>query len=238
MSMGEARNARIELTGLKGVPETVLSEALVAGLPLNQAAAPWKCRCSAVLWLGRGGRAAAAALPPGLAGSPALATVGSFVRYTDTPVGSYDEVLGMVGSWTGLRPWGNVAFMSVDSQASLVGGRTNWAMPKTLARFDGEPAAGRTVTATGSDQVVWSVSATPRAVGPALPIWGRGTARQEFSDGRIGESLLTMSGRVRPAIVKVEVSSSATLPEWLRAGRHLGAVLQGATFTLGEPRFR
>jgi hypothetical protein len=47
-----------------------------------------------------------------------------------------------------------------------------------------------------------------------------------------------MSGRVRPAIVKVEVSSSATLPEWLRAGRHLGAVLQGATFTLGEPRFR
>ena len=84
-------NIRVELTGVRGVPESVLSQALVATLPRNEAPAPWQCRCSALLWLGRGGRAAAAALPPALAGSPALATLGAFVRYADTPVGTYDE---------------------------------------------------------------------------------------------------------------------------------------------------
>ena len=63
--------------------------------------------------------------------------IGGMVRYLETPVGPYDEVLGMVGSRTGLRPWGSVAFMSVDSEPSLVGGRSNWAIPKTLGSFDG-----------------------------------------------------------------------------------------------------
>lgn len=229
---------RSELTGLRGVPETALSDALLTSLPANQAPAPWECRCSALLWLGRGGRAAAAALPSALAGSPALVTIGGFVRYTDTPVGPYDEVLGMIGSRTGARPWGHVAFMSVDSRPSLVGGRTNWAMPKTLANFDGDPAAGRTVCGTGADDIGWSVSATSRVIGPAVPLKTKRTARQQFSDGRIGDSLLTFAGRVRPAIVTVTVTSPGTLPTWLRPGRHLGAVIESATFTLGEPRFR
>ncbi|QLL08661.1 acetoacetate decarboxylase family protein [Mycobacterium vicinigordonae] len=228
--------SRIELTGLRGVPETALSEALVATLPGNAAPAPWECRCSAVLWLGRGGRSAAAALPPALAGSPALATLGGFVRYTDTPVGPYDEVLGIVGSRTGLRPWGNVAFMSVDSQSSLVGGRTNWAMPKTLARFDGELANGRVITASSADQVSWTVSATPRVVGPAVPLKTKGSARQQFADGRVGDCLLTFAGRVQPALVTVGVTSTGTLPSWLRPGLHLGALVDDAVFTLGEPR--
>jgi len=200
--------------------------------------APWECRCSALLWLARGGRAAAAALPSALAGSRALATVGGFVRYTDTPVGPYDEVLGMIGSSTGLRPWGHVAFMSVDSRPSMAGGRTNWAMPKTLANFDGDPAAGQTVSGTGADGIRWSVRATSRVIGPSVPLKTKGTARQQFGDGRIGDSLLSFSGRVRPAIVTVEVSSDDTLASWLRPGRHLGAVIESATFTLGEPHFR
>jgi hypothetical protein len=230
-------NTRMELTGLRGVPETALSEALVATLPVNEAPAPWECRCSALLWLGRGGRAAAAALPPALAGSPGLVTVGGFVRYTDTPVGAYDEVLGMIGSRTGLRPWGNVAFMSVNSETSLVGGRTNWAMPKTLARFDGELANGGLITGTGTDQLSWTVSATPRIAGPAVPLRTKATARQQFADGRVGDSLLTFSGRIRPAFVTVGVSSAGPLPTWLRPGLHLGAFVEDATFTLGEPRF-
>lgn len=229
--------ARTELTGLRGVPETALSEALVATLPENLAPAPWECHCSALVWLGRPSRAAATVLPPALRGVSALAAIGAFVRYTDTPVGAYDEVLGVVGSRTGLRPWGNVAFMAVDSRASLVGGRTNWAMPKTLAGFEGEPGAGRTMTGTGADQIPWSVSATSRVVGPAVPFKSKGTTRQEFSDGRIGDSPLSFAGRVRPAVVTVEVSSAGTLPTWLRPGRHLGVVVEKATLTLGEPRF-
>ncbi len=229
--------ARVELTGVKGVPETVLSELLLASLPLNESQAPWECHCSAVVWVDRGGRAGAAALPPALAGSPALAVAGAFVRYTDTPVGPYDEVLGMVAARTGLRPWGHVAFMAVDSKASLVGGRTNWAMPKTLARFDGEPANGRAMTGAGDDQIAWSVSATPRAIGFRLPVKAKGSARQQSSDGRVGESVLTFAGRARPAVVTVKVSSAATLATWLRPGLHVGAVIDRATFSLGVPAF-
>ena len=228
---------RIELTGLPSIAESVLSTALVAGLPANLSPAPWECHCSAVVWVGRGGRAAATVLPPALAGSTALATVGGFVHYTDTPVGPYGEVLAMVGSRTGLRPWGNVAFMAVDSPASLVGGRTNWAMPKSLATFEGQPRAGETVSGTGTDEMSWSVSAAPRAIGPAIPLRSKGVARQQFADGRVGDSTLSFAGRVRPAIVTVQVSSAGTLPQWLRPGRHLGAIVERATFTLGRPRF-
>lgn len=231
-------NNRIEISGLPGIPEALLSDTLVASLPENLSEAPWTCDCSALMWLGRGGRAAAAALPPALQGNSALATIGGFVRYRQTPVGPYDEVLGMVGSHTGTRPWGHVALMAVDSPSSLVGGRTNWAMPKTLAHFDGAPAAGRTISATSTDGAHWSVSAHARSIGPALPVRSRGTARQQFSDGRVGDSVLTFSGRARPAIITVAVSSEGPLAGWLRPGRHIGAVIEKASFTLGIPTFR
>jgi hypothetical protein len=159
------------------------------------------------------------------------------VRYLSTPVGPYDEVLGMVGSRNGLRPWGSVAFMSVDSEASLVGGRTNWAMPKTLGAFDGDIGDRRTISASGADDSRWRVTATPRVLGPALPIRTVGVARQEFPGGRVGDSPLRARGRIRPALVTVEVESDGPLADWLRPGRHLGAVVEHATFALGEPRF-
>jgi len=229
---------RTELTGVAGVPETLVSQALLETLPGNLAPAPWTCICDAVLWTGRGGTAATAALPPALrTGSRGLGVVGGLVRYHDTPVGPYDEVLGLVGSRSGAKPWGSVAFMSVDSTASLVGGRTNWAMPKTLGAFEGEVGSGSTMTARGADEVRWRVSATPRVIGPAVPVRSRGMARQQFPDGRVGSSLLTAKGRIRPALVTVEVESDGPLPTWLRPGRHLGAVAESVTFSLGEPRF-
>jgi hypothetical protein len=229
---------RTELTGVAGVPETEVSAGLLARLPGNEAPAPWDCVCEAVVWFGRGGRAATQALPPALRGSASgLGVVGAVVRYLETPVGPYDEVLGMVGSRTGSRPWGSVAFMSVDSEASLVGGRTNWAMPKTLGAFGGEIGPGKSVTGVGADETRWRVSATPRPFGPALPVRTTGLARQEFPGGRVGNSPLRASGRMRPALVTVEVESDGPLPTWLRPGRHLGAVVERATFTLGEPRF-
>lgn len=228
---------RTELTGVAGVPETALSAALLGRLPGNDAPAPWDCVCEAVVWFGRGGAAAGAALPPALRDSSALVVVGAMVRYLDTPVGAYDEVIGMVGSCSGVRPWGSVAFMSVDSEASLVGGRTNWAMPKTLGAFDGDIGSGRTITAVGADETRWRVSATPRSIGPALPLRTTGLTRQEFPGGRVGASTMRGKGRLRPATVTVEVDSDGPLPTWLRTGRHLGAVLERGTFSLAEPRF-
>ena len=229
---------RTELTDVAGVPETAVSEALLARLPANLAPAPWECVCEAVVWFGRGGRSATQALPPALRDrASGLAVVGAVVRYLDTPVGPYDEVLGMVGARTGLKPWGSVAFMSVDSEASLVGGRTNWAMPKTLGSFDGDIGHGKAITGTGADETRWRVSATPKVIGPAVPVRTTGSARQEFPGHRVGESPLRARGRIRPAVVTVEVESDGPLPTWLRPGRHLGAVVERATFTLGEPRF-
>lgn len=144
-------------------------------------------------------------------------------------------MFGIVGSRAGLRPFGHVAFMAVDSPTSLVGGRTNWAMPKTLARFEGDP--GTRMSGTGADGVGWSISAAACAIGPAVPFKSKGIARQQFGDGRLGDSLLSFSGRVRPAIVTVEVSSAGDLPAWLRPGRHLGVITEHGTFTLDEPKF-
>ena len=229
---------RPELTGVAGVPETAVSAGLLSRLPANEAPAPWECVCEAVVWFGRGGRAATEALPPALrVAARGLAVVGAMVRYLETPVGPYDEVLGMVGSRSGVKPWGSVAFMSVDSEPSLVGGRTNWAMPKTLGTFSGEVGDGRTISGAGADETRWRVSATPKALGPALPVRTLGLARQECPGARVGDSPLRASGRIRPALVTVDVDSAGPLPQWLRPGRHLGAVVERAAFSLGEPRF-
>jgi hypothetical protein len=164
---------------------------------------------------------------------------GALLRYADTPVGPYDEVLGVVGTADGLRPVGTVAFMAVDSEASVVGGRVNWGMPKTLAAFD-RPDAGRTVAATvvGGGGSPWQVAVTARPVGPSLPVALRLVAGQQFPDGRVGHSTLRARGRARLAVVTVDVSSAGPLPTWLRPGRHLGTVLSDAAFDLQPPRFR
>ena len=106
---------RPEITGVPGVPETTLSADLLARLPDNLAPAPWDVQCAGLVWHGRGGRAVRGAFAPALRNSRALASIGGFVRYSDTPVGTYDEVFGLVASADGMKSWGTVSFMAVDS---------------------------------------------------------------------------------------------------------------------------
>ena len=228
---------RPELTGVGGVPETVLSEALLATLPPNDSEAPWTVNCSAVLWAVRPTREAAESLPPTLRGR-GLLVLGGVVRYLETPVGPYDEVFGMVLRGPRRQAVGTVTFMAVNSPQSLVGGRTHWAMPKTLAAFEGSIGSGETVMATGQDSLGWRVSARPRVLGPRVPVRGNAVARQEFPGGVVGESGLTARGSVRPALVDVEVESDGPLAGWLRRGKHLGVVADRVTFTLGVPERR
>ncbi|GAA1911426.1 acetoacetate decarboxylase family protein [Nocardioides marmoribigeumensis] len=228
---------RPELTGVTGVAETLLSPGLLAALPENTSEAPWTVNCSAVLWTGRPTAAARAALAPQLRDSRAVVVVGGMVRYLETPVGPYDEVFGIVMVRESLtRTFGHVAFMAVDSPASLVGGRTNWAMPKTLASFSGGVGSGRTIVARGDDDKAWEVRATPRVVGPRVPVRSKAVTRQEFPGERLGDSRLSAKGRARPAVVDVQVASDGPLAGWMRPGRHLGAVAEDVTFTLGVPR--
>jgi len=226
---------RTEITGVPGVPETELSEELLARLPENLAPAPWDARCSGLVWSGRGGSAARQALPPALRGSRALASVGGFVRYSYTPVGTYDEVFGMVASADGAKSWGNVAFMAVDSESSLVGGRTNWSMPKTLAQFEGAIGRGATISGWSDGPVRWRVEATAVRVAPRIRVRSKQPSRQEFPDGLVRDSPMVASAVIRPALVRVEVVSDGPLASWLRPGLHAGALIESAEFTLGEP---
>lgn len=164
-----------------------------------------------------------------------MASIGGFVRYAHTPVGPYDEIFGLVSSRDGLRTWGSVAFMAVDSEASLVGGRTNWSMPKTLANFDGELGVKQTMTGWSDGPVRWHVEATPLAVGPRVKVSSRMPARQEFPDGVVRDSHLVAAATIRPALVRVRVESDGPLASWLRSGLHAGAVIESGGFTLNEP---
>ena len=215
-----------------GVPETFISDALVARLPENLVPAPWDARCTAMIWMGRGGKDATAALPPALRRHSSVMVIGGMVRYEYTPVGTYDEVFGIVVARDGRQPFGHVAFMAVNGEETLVGGRTNWAMPKTLAQFSGDTATG--MTATGVEST-WEVSAKPRVIGPSIPYSTKASARQVDAADRVLDSRLTGRFRMRPAIVTVEVSSEGTLPRWLRSGRHMGSVSPEMSFALGVP---
>lgn len=228
------------LASVSGVAEILLTEAVLASLPTNGAGAPWTCRCQAIVWSDPGTRAANTALPPAIGhGAKVLGVIGGMVRYLDTPVGEYNEVLGAVGFRRGHSVRGSVVFMAVDSPVSLVGGRTNWGMPKTLARFegnfDGRQAGGPRMRAAGTVGPSWSVSATARALGPTVPMVSSFTALQQFADGQVRSSRLKAKGRARPALVTTHVESEGTLPDWLRGGRRLGAIVESMTFTLAEP---
>lgn len=223
----------IDLSAVPGVGECSLSEEILAMLPSDAPPAPWTVRCSSITWYGRGGRAAArAAGRTVVASGRSLATVGGLVAYADTPVGPYNEVFGVVAYRDGRSVRGTIPFMAVDSPASLVGGRGNWSLPKTLARFTGEPAtSGCVMSAAGEG---WLVRATARPFGPSVTVPMNSRMVQPWPDGLVRESVLTGTGRSRSAIVTVEVDSRGELPTWLRPGRHFGSVLSDVEFTLGE----
>jgi hypothetical protein len=182
-----------------------------------------------VVWWTRGGSAAArAAGPASSPGTRAAAVIGGFVAYRNTPVGKYHEVYGAVGLVRGRSVRGTIPFMSVDSRASLVGGRSNWSLPKCLAEFSGEPGAG-TMTARGAG---WLVRATTRPFGPSFPLRMAGRIVQPWPDGRLREAALGGRARARAAIVTVTVESAGELASWLRPGKHVGAVLTDTSFSL------
>jgi hypothetical protein len=113
-----------------------------------------------------------------------------------------------------------------------VGGRVNWSLPKCLAEFTGEPG-DRTLTARGSG---WTVAADVRPFGPPFPVRLTGRMVQPGPDGRPRAAVLTGRGRARIALVTVDVVSGGELAQWLRPGRHLGAVLSNTRFHLSAAR--
>jgi hypothetical protein len=189
---------------------------------LSVPGAPWDLTAATIGWVG----------PPAQApvdGRP-VATVGGMVSYASTPVGPYDEVFGLVALLRGKRVYGHVPFMAVDSEDSVAGGRGNWFLPKTLARFAGDAAGGR----MSAEADGWRVRVTARAIGPAVPFTSRFLlAQPRWKDG--GEAISPGSGRarVRPALVRVRVDGDAGP---LRSGVFPGGIAERFTGRLEAPR--
>lgn len=167
---------------------------------------PWRCEVDAVLWWQGAGR------------------VGGLVRYRDSPVGPYRELFGAVPVLRGGVPAGRVGFMAVDSEASLAGGRRNWALPKEMARFEGEPGEPGRVVATGDG---WSAAVTTSARGVRLPLWAPARCAQVWRDGRVGTFTVRIRGRARLGAVSVEHPLPSELARWLAPGRHPALVASG-----------
>jgi hypothetical protein len=224
-----------ELVAVPGVAESRLEPTVASGLPDEAPAAPWDCAGAGIVWLARGGQAALEAAGPAVAKGrhPAL-MVGGVITYARTPVGGYSEVFAGVALRRGADLAVSIPFMAVDSPVSVVGGRQNWSLPKVLARFSGTPSArsasGRTTMTAEGDG--WRVRVTARPSALRLPVRTTGLVVQEWPDGVVRSARLTGRARCRPAVVSVEIDSRDGLGRWLRTGRHLGAVLTDARFTL------
>src|SRR5690349_11875277 len=126
------------LQQVAGAPESALADADAARLPEGSAPSPWDTALDAVAWVHRAATAAREWLPRALRGRRLLpVTVGALISYRETPVGPYREVLGspvLLAEWP--LPSAVIPFIAVDSLASVHGGRANWQLPKSLARFE------------------------------------------------------------------------------------------------------
>jgi hypothetical protein len=221
---------------LQGVAESALHDDDAAQIPGASAPAPWATVLDAVVWFHRAAPGAIQRLPRQLRGRPSLpVTVGALIRYRETPVGPYREVLASPALVLGPRgPEAAVPFIAVDSLPSVHGGRENWALPKTLARFEWpeQPHGGFELDAEGRG---WSVHATVRPRPRRLPFAAVTRNRQVTPHGEEIVFDSRWRGPARLASVELE-TRGPTLPGWLRSGRHPALLLEGARVRVGRAR--
>ena len=198
---------------------------LLSGTPPEIPAAPWRSSVDALLWLHPATRAARGLLPPQLAARAGIpVTIGGLISYRDGPVGPYGEVFGAPVMLRGAPMLSHIPFMAVDSAASVAGGRGNWALPKELADFDGDPGRPGVVTVRGDG---WALRITTTARAHRLPMTMTMRAAQVWADGQVRAFSVRMRGRARLARVEVEHSAASSLGDWLVEGRHLAVLVSG-----------
>ena len=213
-----------------GIHGTELTPEVVARLPRTAPAPPWRLRGSGLVWIARAPGAAAAAVQRGIVGRP-LTIGGMLISYEETPVGPYDEVIGFVSLRRGWALAGHIPFIAVNAAASVLGGRANWALPKTLATFSGHPAHERAMCARHHE---WEVTARARVLGPALPVRIRFTLVQAGADGRERRFHGRARLRARPALMHVGTRGLPELTGWLGSGRYPGMIIERLDGELGS----
>jgi hypothetical protein len=207
-------------------PRSARGRDLLSGTPAEMPPAPWRSSVDALLWLHPATPAARALLPPQLAARAGIpVTIGGLISYRDGPVGPYGEVFGAPIMLRGAPLLSHIPFMAVDSAASVAGGRGNWALPKQLADFDGDPGQPGAVTARGDS---WELRITTTARPRRLPMtMTTMLAAQVWADGHVRTFSVRMRGQARLARVKVEHLAASPLGDWLVEGRHLAVLVSG-----------
>ena len=176
-----------------------------------------------MLWLHRA--TPAARLPSQLAARAGLpVTIGGLISYREGPVGPYGEIFGAPMMLRSAWLVSHVAFMAVDSSASVAGGRANWALPKELARFGGDPGRPGVLTASGEN---WELRVTATARRRRLPLSITMRAAQVWADGVVREFSVRIRGRAQLARVDVEHVVASPLAGWLAGGRHPAVLVSG-----------
>ena len=144
-----------------------------------------------------------------------------FARYTDSPVGPYLELAVARPARIRARVAFFVTTMAVTSDASVIGGRSNWGFPKELSALSwtGEEDGSVVLRA---EQLGMQAKARPG--GPEIrlvaPIW----CLQQRDGGPV-QVLGWLRGRCRLAGVDVDSDASDRLQ--FVHGRHRGMVVTG-----------
>jgi hypothetical protein len=178
--------------------------------------APWTLRGDAHVLLARAPRRATARLGARVSLNAGGLGVLAFIRYTESNVGAYDELL-----W--LSPWAlrvgharlhTVPRIYVSSAASLHDGRRNWGFPKELASFEVDEARGTErvrVTGTTGTIAAFEVATGGRSLAVDAGRWpGALLALGQVLDGRLFRTRPRVRGRLHGARSS-RLSSSAEL---------------------------
>jgi hypothetical protein len=221
------------VTDAVGLPETQLSDALLQRLPGTAAPAPWEARCQVVSWLHAVDEAALQAFPAAIRPRTVSFIAWALVQYSATPVGPYNEIAATLLS-DEPDGYGHIPFIVVDSLTSIVGGRGNWLLPKSLARFVWHED-GRAVTVTPEEPATpaWSVSVRYEPLGDAMDTTVPNHLEQVSLDGSVHRFDGEMSGAMFAATVDVEGHADGPLSALLVPGRYDGTIISRCTFDVG-----
>lgn len=221
------------VTAATGLPETELPASLVAQLPETVEGAPWHTRCRVVTWLHAVDEAALAALPEPIRATGISLVAWALVRYAETPVGPYDEIAATLLPGDG-SDYGHIPFIVVDSLPSIVGGRTNWLLPKALAEFDwSDDLAAVTISAHVPATPAWTIRVSVEASGDATPVELANHVQQVSTDGEVRRFDGTLAGAMRPASITVDGRADGPLSALLVPGRYDGSIVTDCAFAVG-----
>lgn len=221
------------VTEAVGLPETNLPAVLVDLLPKSVPAAPWRTQCQVTTWMHPATPAALEAFPAPIKPDGSAMVAWALVRYDQTPVGPYNEIAATLIP-DGGDGYGHIPFIAVDSYPSIVGGRANWLLPKSLARFVwSEDGLAVNVTADAPAKPGWSIIVGIAPAGDATPMEIPNRVQQVSTAGQVRRFDGSLAGSMCPAAVVVDAVAEGPLAALLESGTYEGTIVTDCNFSVG-----